>query len=150
MMVTAVLGGLAGGAFAGDYAVTRTLALTADSTRVWHVIGDFCDVDDWHPGIVDCALKVTDGRLTRVLTMADGSETVERRIASEAGLSYSYALVAAPLPIQKLTATFSMEPLDGTLVSWSARFTSDDPGMEAVIGQMMDTGLAAIAAKLAE
>lgn len=112
--------------------------------------GDFCDIDDWHPDIVGCALRVDAGRLTRVLTTRDGAELIERRIASEPGLSYTYRLVASPLPIQSYTATFSVEPLDGALVSWSARITSDDPGMEAVVAQMMDAGMAAIAAKLAE
>lgn len=140
---------LAGGVMAADFNVTRSLDLDADSTEVWRVIGDFCDVDDWHPDIARCSLKVMDGRLHRVLVSSDGGEFVERRIASEAGLSYTYRLVSGPLPLEKYTATLSVEPGAGTTVTWAARFSSDDPGMEAVVAGLFDRGLAAIRGEFA-
>jgi len=59
-------------------------------------------------------------------------------------LSYTYRISASPLPIERFTATFSIEPLDGARVTWSARFSSDDPSMEATIVEFFETGLAAI------
>ena len=139
---------VAGGAWAADYTVERKLDMSATSTEVWRVIGDFCDIDDWHPGFNGCDLKVIDGRLHRVLSTPDGVDFVERRIAAERGLSYTYKIVSSPLPVEKFTATLSVTPTNGTQVVWYARFQSDDPSTEAAVGEMFDTGLAAIAAKL--
>ncbi len=52
--------------------------------------GDFCDIDDWHPAIADCVLKVEDGALHRILTTVEGGEFVEKRIAFEARQSYTH------------------------------------------------------------
>ncbi len=135
---------LAPGAGAENYQVERTLQLSLPGTETWHLIGDFCDIDDWHPGVSACALKVIEGRLHRVLTTTDGAEIVERRIAVEQGLSYTYKITQSPFPIEKYTATLSIEPQDGTRISWNARFSSDDPSMEATIVEWIEAGLAAI------
>lgn len=144
MMIAAFAGFLATGAGAANYQVERTLQLPLPSTEVWHLIGDFCDIDDWHPGIGGCALKAVEGRLERVLTTTEGAEIVEQRIASEPGLSYTYRISASPFPIDRFTATFSIEPIDGARVTWSARFSSDDPAMEAAVIEFFEAGLAAI------
>lgn len=144
MTVTAIAGILAAEARSADYQVQRSIQLPASSTEVWHLVGDFCDIDDWHPDISACDLKVIEGRLHRVLKTTDGGEIVEQRIAAEAGLSYTYKIAASPLPIDRYTATFSIEPGEGSRVSWSARFSSDDPATEAAIIDMFATGLSAI------
>ena len=139
-----LMNSLAGAVSAADYNVVRNVHLDTPSTEVWRVIGDFCDVDDWHPDVTACRLKVIDGGLHRVLTTADGVEFVERRIASEAGLSYTYRLVSGPLPVENYTATLSIEAGDATRISWSARFASEDPAMEQAVTGLIDKGLAAI------
>ena len=63
-------------ASSADYKVKRSLELPIQSTAVWHLIGDFCDIDDWHPNVQACALKVMDGSLVRVLTMDDGKNAL--------------------------------------------------------------------------
>ena len=133
-------------AYSGDYAVSRSVQLSAPSTEVWHVVGDFCDVDDWHPAFSACATKVIDGALHRVLTTTTGDAFIEQRIATEAGLSYTYKIISSPLPVQKYTATLSVEPRDGTLVTWSGRFSSDDPATEGMVAGTFEAGLAAIEA----
>lgn len=142
--VLAMSVGLTTAALAESYEVRRTLQLSAPMTDVWHVVGDFCDVDDWHPDLSGCALRVIDGQLHRVLTTVDGAEFVERRIAVEPGLSYTYRIVSSPLPVEGYTATFSIAPGEGSVISWSARFSSEDPAMEAVVGGILESGLAAI------
>lgn len=145
LIYAAALSGLiAMPAVSGEYSVRRELQVSAPFTEVWHAIGDFCDIDDWHPAITACATKVIDGKIHRILTTADGGEFVEQRIATEAGLSYTYKITASPLPLQKYTATLSVTPNDGTLISWSARFSSDDPTAETVITGILDDGLASI------
>lgn len=144
LMIATLSGLLATSAGAADYTVQRTLQLTQSATEVWHVIGDFCDIDDWHPNISACSLKVRDGKLHRVLTTTTGEEVVEQRIAAEQGLSYTYQISNAPFPIENYTATFSIEPLGGALIGWSAKFSSDDPSMETLITDFIETGLSAI------
>ncbi len=137
-------------ASAADYHVQRTLQLSSPSAVVWNMVGDFCDIDDWHPALAACTLKVIDGGLHRNLTTTDGSVLIEKRIAVEPGLSYTYTIVESSLPIENYVATFSVESLDGSLISWSGSFTSDDPRMEAAIAEMYDAGLSAIESHLAQ
>lgn len=146
ILITAALvaTALSAGARAADYEVQRSIQLPSSSVEVWARVGDFCDIDDWHPGIAACDLKVIEGSLHRVLTTAEGSEIVERRIAAEPGLSYTYRMSATPMPVANYTATFSVEPGEGTRVSWSARFSADDPAMEVAVAALIEDGLAAI------
>lgn len=149
MKIRTILTGLAiaaaaTAAVAADYQVTRTLQLSQSTAEVWRVIGDFCDIDDWHPGVDDCKLKTIDGRLHRVLKTGDGGEFVEQRIAAEPTLSYTYRIARSPLPLESYTATLSVEPKNGALVTWSARFSSDDPAMEGTIAALIETGLSGV------
>ena len=128
----------------------RSVTTSASAEDTWHLMGDFCDVDDWHPAVATCALKVMEGKLHRVLTLGNGAEFVEKRVAEETGLSYTYTIVSSPLPVEKYVATLSITRGDETNITWSGRFKSDDPGMEGVIAEIYDAGLAAIAAKLGQ
>lgn len=137
---------LATAAASESYNLQRTLQLTTSANEAWHLAGDFCDIDDWHPGISGCKLKVVDGRLHRFLTTTTGEEIVEQRIAAEQGLSYTYAIESTPFPLEDFIATFSVESLNGALFSWSVSFSSDDPSMEGQMTEFVETGLAAIEA----
>lgn len=150
MSATAISGLCASTVWSADYSVKRTLQLSSSSTEVWNVVGDFCDIDDWHPDLVACTLKVIDGSLHRSVTSDDGAVYLEKRIAVDPGLSYTYRIIDSPLPIKNFTATFSIEPLDGSLVSWSARFMSDDPKMADTISEMIEIGISEIESKLAQ
>ena len=112
--------------------------------------GDFCYIGDWRPAIADCVLQVEDGALHRILTAVEGGELVEKRIAFEAGQSYTHSIVSSPLPIKNYTATFSIESLNGSLFSWSCRFSSVDPSMEGAIAGICEAGLSAFESGLAD
>lgn len=144
LAVVAISGVLATSAWAADYHVTRTLQLTHSKADIWRHVGGFCDVDDWHPEIVECELKVIDGKLHRVLTTYSGVQFVDQRIAKERGLSYTYRTSEAPLPIGNFISTLSIEPIDGARVTWSANFSSEDPAMEAKVIELIEEGLAGI------
>lgn len=143
-VLTASVALCATAAASADYQVKRTLEISSPATEAWNQIGDFCDIDDWHPGVNACSLKVVDGSLTRVLTTNDGAEIVHKRIAEEPGLSYTYKTVSSSMPIEKFTATVSIEPFDRPLIMWIARFSSEDPAMEQVIVDEMEAGIAAM------
>ncbi len=131
-------------AWSADYKVKRSLELPSPATEAWHLIGDFCDFDDWHPNVSACSLKVVDGALVRVLTTDTGEEILQKRIAQEAGLSYTYKTVSSSLPIESFTATLSIEHFGSSLIEWSANFSSNDPAMEQVIVDEIETGMSAI------
>ena len=136
-------------AWPADFQVKRSLELPSSTPRVWHLIGDFCDIDDWHPHVSSCALKVMDGSQARVLTMKSGDQVVPKRIAREEALSYTYKMVSSSMPIEKYTATLSVQPGDNLLIEWIANFSSDDPAMENAIVADMEAGLSAIESILA-
>lgn len=131
-------------AWPADFQVKRSLELPASTPQVWHLIGDFCDIDDWHPNVSSCALKAMDGSLVRVLTTDSGAQVIHKRIAQEDGLSYTYKTVGTTLPIEKFTATFSVQPGENLLIEWIANFSSDDPAMEHVVVTDIEGGLSAI------
>ncbi len=143
-MIAVACSAFAANAEAADYSVKRTLQMTQPMADVWRVVGGFCDIDDWHPGVVNCEEKVIDGKLHRVLTTTGGDRFVEQRIAKEKGLSYTYKTSDAPLAVDNFVATLSIEPFNGAKVSWSASFSSDDPAMEAEVVELIETGLAGI------
>lgn len=130
-----------------SYTVSRSVSIDAGAREVWNVIGDFCDLDDWHPAFVGCALKTREGGgVHRILTMDGGAEFVEKLIATEPGLSYTYSIVEAPVPLERYTGTLSIAPSDPVEVTWSSRFKSADPEMEALVAGVYEAGLAALQA----
>ena len=81
--------------------------------------------------------------------MDDGREITQKRIAREAGLSYTYTDVDPSMPITRYVATLSIEPGNTSLIEWSANFSSDDPAMEQVVVNNIEAGLASIERMLA-
>ena len=136
-------------AWPADFQVKRSIELPASPSLAWRLIGDFCDIDDWHPQVSSCALKVLDGSLVRVLTTDTGDQVTQKRIAREEGLSYTYRTVNSTLPIEKFTATLSVQPGENLLIEWNANFSSDDPDMEDVVVGDIEAGLSAIESILA-
>lgn len=135
-------------AVSADYKVRRSLELPVPTTEAWHMIGDFCDIDDWHPKITGCSVKVMDGSLVRVLSTEAGDDIIEKRIAQEAGLSYTYKTIQPALPVENFIATFSIENIGNSLIVWSANFSSDDPAMEQAVVEELESGMSAIEAIL--
>ena len=45
-------------------------------------IGDFCEIEDWHPAVADCDEHDEDGVEYRTLTLADGG-TIEERLTKD-------------------------------------------------------------------
>lgn len=149
-LAAAALALSASSAFATEYTITSSATVAADSATVWSAIGDFCDIDDWHPGIVSCVLEARDGMVHRQLTLGDGAPVLEQLVASEPGVSYSYKIVEAPLPITDYASTVSVTEGNPTIVTWAGTFKSDVPEMEGAIQGLYDGGLAAISARFAQ
>ena len=136
-------------AASADFQVKRSMEVFSPMPEVWRLIGDFCDIDDWHPNVKACALKVMDGSLVRVLTMDTGDQVTQKRIAREEGLSYTYATVSPSSPIERYTGTLSIQPGEKLLVEWIVNFSSDDPAMESLVVGKIERGLSAIESMVA-
>jgi len=130
-------------AVAEDYRVSHSVEITGAADNIWNRVGDFCDIDDWHPGITSCALKSETGGVHRLITVGD-AKVLEKLVASEPGLSYTYSIVSSPFPFERYTATLSITRGTPNTITWSGRFKSEDPDMEQAIMELYKTGLAAI------
>lgn len=140
----------ASSAFADDFSITSSITVAEDSTTVWQAVGDFCDLDDWHPGIVSCVLEARDGVVHRQLTLGDGAPVLEELVSSKPGESYSYKIIEAPLPVTDYVSTFSVTSGNPTTVTWEGTFKSDVAEMEGAIQGLYDGGLAAISQRFSQ
>lgn len=69
---------------------------------------------------------------------------MQKRIARESGLSYTYNIIDSSLPIENFVATLSIEPGENVLIEWSANFSSDDPTMEKLVVGEIEAGMLAM------
>lgn len=134
-------------AFADDHTISSSATIAAEASVVWNSIGDFCDIDDWHPGIVSCVLDARDGAVHRQLALGDGARVVEQLVSAQVGVSYTYKIIEAPLPITDYVSTLSITPGNPATVTWRGTFASDVPDMQGAIQDLYDGGLGAIAAR---
>lgn len=97
--------------------------LNVPAAEVWGLVGEWNALPDWLPAVVKSELR-EDGKV-RVLTLAGGG-TIEERLerADEGTRSYSYALMAGPLPVANYKATIAVKDRgDGAAtVEWSSDF----------------------------
>lgn len=95
---------------------------------VWEKIGDFCGVARWHPAVESCALSTQDGAILRTLALKGGGAIVEKlESRDDAGRSYSYSIVSAPLPVRDYLSVISVVPAgSGSAVVWRGSFNAQD------------------------
>ena len=130
----------------------KTVDIKAPPAKVWATIGDFCGIAQWHPAIASCTPSVQGRAHLRTLTLKGGGTIVERQlIRNDHKMSYSYAIVSGPLPVDHYKSTISVTPsADGSTVSWTGTFVAkgaDDAHATAAIQGIYDSGLAALGEK---
>jgi uncharacterized protein YndB with AHSA1/START domain len=131
---------------------SKTIDIKAPPAKVWATIGDFCGIGQWHPAIATCAQSVQGRAHLRTLGLKGGGTIVERQLArSDRKMSYSYAIVSSPLPVDHYRSTIAVTPsADGSTVTWSGTFSAkgaDDAHATAAIQGIYDSGLPALAEK---
>lgn len=139
---------------AGAAEVSRNILVNAEASAVWQEVGPFCAIADWYPGIETCTEEELDGDLHRRLLTADGGEFLEKQLAhDDHAMSYSYAIMAGPLPVKEYEATFSVEESgDQAVIVWESTFEPDGvSGEEAtnIMAGVYDTGLEAVKERFA-
>lgn len=135
--------------------VSRTVKVNASAEQAWEVIGPFCAIADWYPGIDSCEEETIDGTTHRRLITADGGQFLEKLLAhDDGGMSYSYAIVEGPLPVAGYSSTMSVTEAGGeTIITWESTFepdgVSEDEAVEVITG-VYDGGLEALRQHFAE
>lgn len=130
----------------------KSIDIAAPPAKVWATIGDFCGIGQWHPAIERCAPSLEGGKPLRTLSLKGGGTLVEQQtMRDDKAMSYGYAIVSGPLPVNDYTSTLSVVPKGtGSTVNWSGRFQAkgvpDAVAVDAISG-IYESGLKAIAEK---
>ncbi len=145
--------GVAGTADAAE--VSRSVTVDASAAEVWQLVGPFCSISEWFPGIDSCTEDDIDGKPHRRLVADDGAVFLEERLSADNdAMSYGYAIVEGPLPVQDYEATFSVgEAGDKAVITWQSSFEPNGASEEeaaAIIGGIYDIGLMAVQDHFAE
>ena len=116
--------------------VEQSMVVKAPAAKVWALIGDFCTIDTWAPGIVksDCQGGNASGA-TRVLTIkqAGGPQIAEElQKYDAAAMSYKYKITKTDmtlLPVTTYSAFLSVHDNgDGSsTVQWRSGFYRGHP-----------------------
>jgi hypothetical protein len=125
--------------------VHRTATVKGTPQWVWWDIGDFCEIEDWHPIVADCDDYWEDGVFHRTLTGTDGTTVIKERLLEETASSYTYEILESPLPVANYRATLSVSAGgEGTIIDWVANFDAagvSDAEAAAVIAGIFEAGL---------
>lgn len=129
--------------------VSRSVTVDASASEVWSLVGPFCAISNWYPGIDSCVEQTVDGAAHRRLLTGDGGEFLEKLMGhDDATMSYGYAIIEGPLPVKDYEAVFSVSETNGKAdVTWSSRFEPDGVSEEEatdVIGGVYEAGLDAV------
>ncbi len=138
----------------GALKIDKQIEIAAPPATVWKMIGNYNHLDVWHPAVAasDLTGSGTSAGDVRVLTLGDGATITERLVAySDTERSYTYAIEASPLPVDRYVSTLAVLPGQGggSVVRWSSTF--DPKGAPAekaseVIAGIYDAGLGRLAA----
>ena len=138
--------------------VEKEVTIKADPAKVWAMVKDFGNMQQWHPAIASTKLESKDGATFRLLTLKDGGTIYEKlKSSDDADMKLKYEIIEGVLPVGDYNATMTVKAGPGageTTVTWMARFyrkyrlnppippgQDDESAVKAVTG-VFDGGLA--------
>jgi hypothetical protein len=135
-------------AHAVESLVRKSSAQSVDA--LWQKIGDFCGISAWEPAIAKCELSTDKKR--RTLTLKDGATVIEElKRWNDASHSYTYRVVASPLPVANYESTIqvtSNKAGTGSVITWRGRYVAkgaNDVDAKKIIDGIYESGLATLA-----
>ena len=144
-LTAVVLLGFTANLWAGDQIMVRKgITVDAPSHLVWKLVGSFDGMDDWHPAVVNSVLVgdgVTPG--SRRLLLLPGKVVIAEELLAYSAdeMSYSYAIVDSPLPVEGYVSTIQIisKGDKDSQVMWSSTFrakegVSDQEAKDAITG----------------
>lgn len=98
------------------------ITIDRDPDEVWALVSQFGDLS-YLPGVESCTVE---GDVRTVNTM--GMEIKEQLVArSDEDRSFTYAIVAGPVPVESHEATVTVQPQgDASRVTWAVTVTPDE------------------------
>jgi len=131
--------------------VTKEASLSMSAADAWKKVGDFNGLNTWHPAIAKSEIiKGTNNEVGahRKLTLGDGATIVEELAArDDAGMTLSYTIVEAPLPVTDYRSTITVTA-DGdgkSKISWGSSFKpaagTEPAKAQEIIGGIYQAGL---------
>lgn len=109
--------------------VSEAMEFDAPPAKVWEVVKTFDGIAAWIPLVARCTLaEGENGRVgaIRIAELKMGLQVPEELVAyREADMTYAYALLPSPLPIDDYVATVAVRPGRdgrGSVMLWSALF----------------------------
>jgi uncharacterized protein YndB with AHSA1/START domain len=148
--------GLGGAAGANAIEVLKTTVVNHPAEKVWALIGEYGHLNNWHPAVVKLELSGDGGNgVVRKLTLPDGAILTEKLLSySLNDMSYSYAILSGPLPVQNYVSKITVRPGDTpnqSVIEWSSTFEPDNveaAEAQKIIGGIYTAGFDGIADKL--
>jgi mxaD protein len=113
---------------------SKTIAIDAPASKVWHAAKDFNGLNTWHPAIATD--EIIEGKnntvgAVRLLTLKGGGTIKEKLLAFDpASRSYKYAIVEGVIPVSDYTSTFVVKSAgkNKSVVTWSGHFKRKNVG----------------------
>jgi uncharacterized protein YndB with AHSA1/START domain len=127
--------------------VNLSTTLPVPARTVWDAIGGFNSLAKWHPAVAKSEEAKEGAATVRRLTLHGGGSIVERLEGKDdKKRTYSYSIVAGPLPVAAYKATLQVqENEDGKScqVEWSSTFEpsgASEPEAVKVIRGIYEAG----------
>ena len=113
---------------------SKTIAIDAPASKVWHAAKDFNGLNTWHPAIATD--EIIEGKnntvgAVRLLTLKGGGTIKEKLLAFDpASRSYKYAIVEGVIPVSDYRSTFVVKSAgkNKSVVTWSGHFKRKNVG----------------------
>jgi hypothetical protein len=121
--------------------------IDAPAADVWRIVRDFNALPNWAPFVAESRIEQNmrsdQVGCIRNFRLRDGGRIRERLLSlSDYDLSYSYAIIESPMPVEDYISSLSLTPItDGnrTFAEWQADFDCP-PDKEAALIQQIGTG----------
>ena len=127
--------------------VSLSATLPVSARTVWDVIGGFNNLAKWHPAVAKSEETKEGAATIRRLTLHGGGTIVERLEGKDDNKrTYTYSIVAGPLPVAGYTASLHVEEDKGgksCCVQWSSEFEpsgASEPEAVKVIRGIYEAG----------
>jgi hypothetical protein len=127
--------------------VSLSTTLPVPARTVWDAIGGFNSLAKWHPAVAKSEESKEGAATIRRLTLHGGGSIVERLEGKDdTRRTYSYSIVAGPLPVAAYKATLHVEADKGgksCKVEWSSTFEpsgASEPEAVKVIRGIYEAG----------
>jgi uncharacterized protein YndB with AHSA1/START domain len=116
--------------------VEVTAEVPVEPERLWHAIGSFQGVGEWHPMLARVEGEGEEPGAIRTATGTDGSRQVERLREVDPGRRrYRYEMESSAMPVRDYRAELRVDPADdgASVVRWTSDFSCLDADEEQTV-----------------